>query len=639
MTIDLKLLAKPEKAEPWVFYLVLGILILPLWFNPYFLTQDGPTHIYNAKILADHVFGESTEFYNQYYHSNLVLFPYWFGHIAMAFLVSICNPTIIEKIFSSIYIISFAFAFRSLIKSINPSSTFLSVLALPLVCNYAFQMGFYSYIFGVVFMLVIIKFWLKYQGKLSLKIFGILCLLFLLLYFTHATVFAFTLVGITVFIFFSFISKLLNGQENVSGNLISTGVEVVKLIAVSLPSVFLLYVFMKGAPDYMSYHNGESTFFFKNFLSLSYLVLLSDSEITFALIMSLSLILMLCISMYYKFKNPNIGGFDAFYIMGFVMLILHLYFSQHTIGYFERTQYLPWIFFILWMASFHFKAWIKSSVLAMVVIMVFSQMICRMPVYSKASQVYADYLSVESKIESNKTVLPLNFSNAGLFTDGQMISNKLFLFANASNLIGAYKPTIILANIPALYGQFPYVWKPEMNPWSYIGNLHFEPPQANFIDYRKKTLGDVDYVITWFLDGRYSGNPETKQILDQLQKEYAWVYTSPMGFTKLYKHLPPLQRKVQNQEVNAVGSDKATDLLNQSLQSYNQGDFNECIRLNKEALKIKPDFSQAWNNICASYNSMKMWKEACDACNEALKIQPDFPLAKNNLNWALKNLK
>ena len=196
-----------------------------------------------------------------------------------------------------------------------------------------------------------------------------------------------------------------------------------------------------------------------------------------------------------------------------------------------------------------------------------------------------------------------------------------------------------MANIPALYKQFPYIWKQEMNPWTFIGALHQEPPDANFVDYRKKTLGDIDYVVTWFMDGRYSGNRETMLIVEQLTNEYKLIFTSPLGLAKLYRHLPPAQRKVITQTEVLPTADKANDLLNQSLISYNQGDYNECIRLNKQAIEIKPDMADAWNNICASYNSMKMWKEAKSACNQAIKIRPDYQLAKNNLNWALKNLK
>ncbi len=630
---------RTEKLERIVFVLVILILLLPLWINKLFVTQDGPSHIYNAKIFLDNILANDVEFYRQYYAPNFILFPYWFGHIAVSLLVLVFPPMLIEKIFLSVYILSFAFAFRYLIRSINHNASFLSVLVLPLVCNYAFQMGFYSYIFSIVFMLITIRYWIKYRGLISFKIILVLLLLLLLLYFTHAVIFAFSVVAISIYIGFSFVVRMLNDFENAKKHMMYVLYEILKLIAVAIPALLLLYIFMSTSPDYTNYNNGEPMFFIKNFLSMSYLVVLSNKEIAFSFAMAIVMLIMFCFAMYYKFKDLKLVENDAFYLIVFILLLFHFYFSQHTIGYFERTQLIPWMFLIVWMATLNYHKWIQYGILMFVVVIVVGQSIYRAPVYAKASEMYDDFLTIEPYVSPNSTILPLNFSNTGIDRNGQMISDKLYLFATSSNLIGAYKPMIVMTNIPALYKQFPYIWKQEMNPWTYIGNLHFEPPQANFVDYRKKTTGDIDYVVTWFMDNRYSGNNETMMIAEQLKNEYKLIYTSPLGFAKLYKHLPPSLRKLKTQTEMLPGSDKATDLLNQSLNSYNQGDYNECIRLNKKALEINPALADAWNNICASYNSMKMWKEASNACNEAIKIRPDYQLAKNNLNWALKNLK
>ncbi|MEI8201959.1 MAG: hypothetical protein WCH34_03045 [Bacteroidota bacterium] len=639
MQIDTNRLLSPQKLERIVFIVVVLILLLPLWLNKFFITQDGPAHIYNAKVLLDHLFSHDVAFYNQYYTTNFILFPYWFGHIAISLLLFVFSPTLIEKIFLSFYIIAFALSFRFLIRSINPNSTFISLLVLPLISNYAFQMGFYNYIFSIVFMFITIRYWLKYQGLISFKIMIVLLLLLLLLYFTHAIIFSFTLVAIAIYIAFSFLVRLLNDYKNASKHLTVALYEIIKFIAVAIPSLLLLFVFMSSSPNYMNVTNGDSIFFMKNFLKMTYLILLTDKETVFSYLMAIFLFIMLGFAIFYKFKNLKLKEHDAFYLIVFVLLIFHLYFSQHTIGYFERTQLIPWMFLIVWMATLDYHKWIHSAVLIATFVMVVGQTIFRAPVYAKSSEVFGDYVSIEPQITANSTVLPLVFSNNGIYKDRQLISDKLYLYANASNLIGAFKPIIVMTNIPALYNQFPYIWKQEMNPWTFIGNLHFEPPEANFVDYRKKTTGDIDYVVTWFADNRYSGNAASLLIMEQLQNEYQLIYTSPLGFAKLYKHLPPSQRKVKTQADILPNTDKATELLNQSVNSYNQGDYNECIRLNKQALDLKPEMADAWNNICASYNSMKMWKDATKACNEALRIRPDYQLAKNNLDWALKNLK
>lgn len=74
--------------------------------------------------------------------------------------------------------------------------------------------------------------------------------------------------------------------------------------------------------------------------------------------------------------------------------------------------------------------------------------------------------------------------------------------------------------------------------------------------------------------------------------------------------------------------------LDLSLQYYQRGLYDKCIEACNEALKIKPDYAEAYNNICSAYNAMQKWEEGARACEMAIKIKPDYSLAKNNLKWA-----
>ena len=75
-------------------------------------------------------------------------------------------------------------------------------------------------------------------------------------------------------------------------------------------------------------------------------------------------------------------------------------------------------------------------------------------------------------------------------------------------------------------------------------------------------------------------------------------------------------------------------LLNQSLSAYQKQDFEGCIRFAQMALKLRPDYAEAYNNIIAANNSLGRWDAAIQAGREALRIQPDYQLARNNLRWA-----
>jgi tetratricopeptide (TPR) repeat protein len=74
--------------------------------------------------------------------------------------------------------------------------------------------------------------------------------------------------------------------------------------------------------------------------------------------------------------------------------------------------------------------------------------------------------------------------------------------------------------------------------------------------------------------------------------------------------------------------------LNLSLLYHNEGRFEESIEASRQALRLKPDFAEAYNNIAAAYEGMEKWDEAIAYARVALRIRPDFPLARNNLAWS-----
>jgi tetratricopeptide (TPR) repeat protein len=87
-----------------------------------------------------------------------------------------------------------------------------------------------------------------------------------------------------------------------------------------------------------------------------------------------------------------------------------------------------------------------------------------------------------------------------------------------------------------------------------------------------------------------------------------------------------------------AGTLKATpeSYLNQSLALYRAGKFEESIQAAREALNLRPDYSDAWNNIAAAYNSESKWDEGIHAAEQAVRLRPDNQLAKNNLLWAIQ---
>jgi tetratricopeptide (TPR) repeat protein len=75
--------------------------------------------------------------------------------------------------------------------------------------------------------------------------------------------------------------------------------------------------------------------------------------------------------------------------------------------------------------------------------------------------------------------------------------------------------------------------------------------------------------------------------------------------------------------------------LSLSQHYYQSGLYEECIHAAMDALRLRPGYAEAYNNVAAGYQSMGRWDESITAAQEAIRLKPDFQVARNNLVYAL----
>ncbi len=79
----------------------------------------------------------------------------------------------------------------------------------------------------------------------------------------------------------------------------------------------------------------------------------------------------------------------------------------------------------------------------------------------------------------------------------------------------------------------------------------------------------------------------------------------------------------------------AEDWLNASLRDNQAGQYQKSIQDAEQALRLRPNYAEAYNNIAAGYEAMRQWDKAISNAQEAIRLKPDFQLARNNLAWAV----
>jgi|GEM_PF-6345350 len=71
---------------------------------------------------------------------------------------------------------------------------------------------------------------------------------------------------------------------------------------------------------------------------------------------------------------------------------------------------------------------------------------------------------------------------------------------------------------------------------------------------------------------------------------------------------------------------------------YNQRKYYDAIKAYEEAIKLNPNYANAWNNMGNALNDQGKYEDAIKAYEEAIRLKPNFSEAWYNKGYALYNL-
>ena len=180
----------------WAFVALILIECAPIWAFRYVPTQDGPSHLDNAAVIANYA---TAPIYREYY--SLTLVPpagNALAQIVLAGLLKIFEPLAAEKVFLTAYIVLFFLAFRYLLRALTPYADHFSCLAGVCVPSFFFYMGFWNFIAGSVLLLFTVGYVLRRTRRWTGRSMAALTVLACLLYGAHAVPWAVGVVAVAV---------------------------------------------------------------------------------------------------------------------------------------------------------------------------------------------------------------------------------------------------------------------------------------------------------------------------------------------------------------------------------------------------------------------------------------------------------
>jgi hypothetical protein len=527
-----------ERYESILFVTISLLMLWPIWSNTYFLTQDGPSHIYNAHVLLDYWHGWHTDFYNQYYTVNHGIEPNWFSHIALAVFMQFCSPATSEKLLLTLYVLCFLLCSRGLIMHISPANQFVSYLPLLFVYHHVLQKGFYNFSFSLVWMIAIWLFYLRYMERMRQYLFiPIGMALMLLAYLSHLM--GFMLGGSLLLLILLFDTCL----QPVVGSRIRHLLYQWGIVTVTmLPALGLmaLYFLRRNAIEYVagSYSFKELYDCLVDFTTITNLV---SAEKPLSHLAFIFIAIVILVGLLIRFRQRVCTRYDSFLIA--VILVLVCYFNAPAglAGgsiFRERLQVIPFTILPFWLASLYYARWVKVSIGLVSVILSLALMQVRLPVHRLCADAVSEYMSAAPYIKPLSTVVILNYAQFGKTTTGEVITDNQGIFVHAAEYLGATQALILLDNYEANTGYFPLLWHKEVNPFDYLSRgdgLEGIPPLIDIPRYELQSHHQVDYIALIALDSEFDHHPNTLDVMSQIAKQYQHVYTSIHGRVKLYQ--------------------------------------------------------------------------------------------------------
>jgi hypothetical protein len=543
----------------------LALIILecvPVWVFHYFPSQDGPSHLHNASVLAHY---GTTPIYQQYYR----IVPFapagnMLTQFLMAALLKVTEPQLAEKVLLSSYFILFFVSFRYMLRALTPYADYFAVFSGILVPNFFLYKGFWNFSFSVSFLMLTIGYYLRQQsccaptgqsqvstgdslsnhwGRSRLQS-SVLLLAGLILYLTHIVSWVICILAVAVLGLPQLICAV-HGRQNSALSLAARRA----LLQYSLPICSLLppIIFMLS---HLAHSQEESVCAaepssFRERLwplySLSFLNTIAGSDPMLTRVVAITLLIasfcvvgvILCRRQYHW---PSSSVLALSLICAALVVV-----GPDCVGsgsyIHQRVALFALLFFIVWLAS-ALPAWprlalnVLSALFCAITVITFA---VRVPVLSELNRGLSDFVHVGQKIRPGSTVL-------ALCTERHQGVDP---FRHAVGLLTA-KTIIDLRNYEASTDYFTTRFQADRSPFPALGTpkqLEAVPPVFDIRRYERETTGRVDYILCY---GSYEcaeeaiAFPQDRPYRHQISG-YTLVQSMPsrwLGHIALYQRTP-----------------------------------------------------------------------------------------------------
>ena len=502
--------------EPIAYWLAILAHLWPVWTNPWFVTLDGPCHVYNSRMVLALLQGGGIA--QEFLQFNHFPEPNWLGHVVMALAMTVTSANIAEKVIFTLIIGGMGWAFRELARTLAPDRVWLSWLIMPFLLTYTLRIGFINFSLGLPLLLIALgrfERFLKGEERNAIWQMG---LLLLALYFAHITAF---MASLAILGMRSVVLLVQHDRSSIFRSL--------RLLSLATVLPFMLTVaFLMG---HSTVSNAGTSIPLGELLGWvrdgSAWITLTREEIIYTRPIAAGLLVITCFGLS-RLRWPIISDRSpswAFALASLSMLAAFLFLPDKMASGGVLSPRLL-LFAMLLFAVFALTTSIPRWLAMGGTMLIAGADLAHLPQQAATAEVLSneaqEILSVADQLDERSVLLPLNYGDN-------------WMHSNFSEYVGAVSGCIVLDNIGAASPHFPLIWRPERSPHPVLGSFSLSNrPCTTFDAYRDHGHTWVTHVLTWKMNDAITDSC-TNDVRRQLVTDFDLVASSPNNDARLYR--------------------------------------------------------------------------------------------------------
>src|SRR5262245_28765925 len=173
-------------------------VLIAIWFVPWFVTQDGPLHLYNAYVSTE--LSRSNSFLASVYSSRGELLPYLGGYKILSWLMLVFSDRTADRLMMSLTLLGPACSILWLRWRVRGWDRMhvIAIIAVLVAMSRLWLLGLYPFLLGVCLFPVTLGLWWKWRDELNIMRAFVLAVLLVFGFFFHIISAALTLAGVVI---------------------------------------------------------------------------------------------------------------------------------------------------------------------------------------------------------------------------------------------------------------------------------------------------------------------------------------------------------------------------------------------------------------------------------------------------------